>query len=154
MVVQLVPFVAAAPNSKDHNLFVRDRLRLRQAQNTFISKLRRQDRSAFVHSVIRDYHDEYAAWANPTADVFEIQPLHALILTFTDLEIVGRIQIYERERLYGSVRVKSAALDCLVQSAPGFGGPIRIQLYAVPLRVGALGEGAKCGASPGAWVKH
>jgi hypothetical protein len=82
MVVELVPLVAAPPDSEDNNLLVCSRFRLPQAQNSLISKLRRQDGSAFINSVIRDDHHEHSAWAHPSADMFEKQPLHALLREF------------------------------------------------------------------------
>jgi hypothetical protein len=59
------------------------------------------------------------------------EPLHPLIFAFANFEIVGRIQVEERERFNRGVRVKDVALDDLVENFASFYDSIGVEFDSV-----------------------
>ena len=77
------------------------------------------------------------------------QGLHPSILAFTDLEVVGRIQVQERIRLDGGMRVKGAALDHQVEDLSRILRAIAVQLYGMARGARGLGKDRERGAGTG-----
>src|ERR1700746_1662849 len=103
---------------------------------------------------MRDHHSEHTARPNPSPDVLQEQGLHPSILAFTDLEVIGRIQVQERIRLDRGMRVKGAALDHKVEDPSRFLRSIGVELYRMARGGRGLGEDRERGTGAGARVKN
>ena len=95
VIVHPLAFLPGAADAENDHLFVRNRLHFGESIDRLLFELRRQSVPAIVNAIVRDHHDENAAWAKPSRDVLQKEPLHALILPFADFEVVRRIEVQE-----------------------------------------------------------
>jgi hypothetical protein len=154
VVRQPLAFLPRPADPENHNLFVRNRLRLSQPVNCLVTELECQHASAVVDPVERNDQYENAARTNQAPHVFHKQPLHPLVFCFADLEIVWRVQIDEREGLDWRMSVKRTPLDDLIQGLASFFRAIRIKLDTVTSHASTISNGRERGASSGARIQH
>ena len=79
----------------------------------------------------------------PAVGMLEEDPLHSLILALRDFEIVGRIEIKERDRLDRAVHVERAGVDHLVGARGSLLGTVGVEFDATAMTLDAGGDGGE-----------
>src|SRR5579871_5354015 len=117
--------------SRKRDLFEADGFGIVEPEQTKSSEVRCQQRNAHRKPLLRHYKQQEPAVHKPTVGVLEKEQLHALVVKRSDLRVVRRVEVQERERLYLDVSVEEVPMYSL-DPRPGSGErPLRIKLNAI-----------------------
>ncbi len=132
------PHIAA--NSKHSDLPEADRFFVGHTKDVQPGEVRTQDPGALVQALERDHQYQHALHHQPAEGVLKEQAFHAVVSNRSDLGIVGRIEIEQRERLGLGYCVEGIALDRLDAPATRCQRPLGIEFNPVTAHIRTLSE--------------
>src|SRR6516225_6394068 len=113
------------PSAEQHDLVEADRFRMLQPEDADTVKLAGQQPRARADCGSRNHKHQHALTGHPAITMFQEHQFHPLITVWSELAVIGRIQVKKRAGLGQHPTVKGAAMDGGNSSLYGNGCSVR-----------------------------